>query len=120
MLKSLLIGAGLAGAIGLAAQAAQPDMSNAAPQGKAQDTAAQSDAGAAMAAKPGMMVRDANGEEIGSIVQVGQTAEGVSAVVVKVDGQPFTLAASTLTPAKGGFVSSMTKAQIKAAPKGGG
>jgi hypothetical protein len=132
MLKVLLMGAGMATVVGLAAQA-QPGMPEPAqstgqppsgytPEDKAQDArnAAQPDTGAAPVARPGMVVRDPNGDVVGTIVQVGQTGDGVSAVVVQVDGQPFTMAASTLTPAKGGFVSSMTKSQIKAAPKAPG
>jgi hypothetical protein len=126
MLKTLLLSASFALAIGAAAQA-QPSMppsdtappSDSAPPADATaPSASQAGVDAAMVAKPGMVVKDNAGATVGTVVQAGQTAEGVHAVVVQVDGSPFTMAANTLTPTGEGLVSSMTKAQIKAAAAG--
>ena len=127
MLKHMVAGAGLALALGFAAQA-QPDATPTTPdrsesamssdQAPAASSATQSGVDAAAVAKPGMIVKDNAGATIGTVMQAGKTAEGISAVVVKVDGKPFTVAATTLTPAGDGLVSSMSKAEIKGAPAG--
>jgi hypothetical protein len=117
LFRNLLLGAGVATALGFAAQAQSmpaPDQGAAPPP--AEDQAPPPSAmDAAPAAKPGMVVKDSAGATLGKIVQVGQTADGQSAVVVNVDGKPFTLAANMLTPTSDGMAVSMTKAQIKAA-----
>ena len=121
MFRNLLLGASVATALGFAAQAqTMPAPDQGATPPTADQAAAPASADAASSAKPGMLVKDSAGAAIGKIVQVGQTADGQSAVVVNVDGKPFTLAASVLTPSGGGMVSSMTKAQIKAATKAPG
>ncbi len=125
LFKNLLLGAGLAATLGFAAHAQSmpaPDQSDAqAPAGQPPADAAAPPSGAdATAAKPGMVVKDSAGATLGKVVQVGQTADGQSAVVVEVDGAPITLAANMLTPNGNGLVSSMTKAQIKAASKSPG
>jgi hypothetical protein len=114
MIKSLLLGASLATAVGFAASA-QPAMPG--PDHEAAPSAAQAGVDASAVAKPGMVVTDNTGATVGTVTQVGKTAAGESAVVVRIDGQPFTLAADKLSPSGGGLVSSMTKAEIKAAPK---
>jgi hypothetical protein len=127
MLKTLLLGASFALAIGAAAEAqpsmppsdtAPPSDSAPPPADATAPSASQAGVDAAMVAKPGMVVKDNAGATVGTVVQAGQTAEGVHAVVVQVDGSPFTLAANTLTPTGDGLVSSMSKAQIKAAAAG--
>jgi hypothetical protein len=121
MLRNLLLSASLT-MLGFTAQA-QPGAMPAAPQSPASEppaapSASQSGVDAAAIAKPGMVVKDSAGATVGTVVQAGRTAEGVSAVVVQVDGRPFTLAASSLTPAGDGLVSSMSKTEIKAASPG--
>jgi hypothetical protein len=117
MLTRILAGAGLAAAIAFTAQAqSMPDAAQSAGQ-PAAGYAPSDRAASAATPRPGAVVKDANGQTVGTITQVGQTSAGESAVVVQVDGQPFTLAANVLSPAQGGFVSTMTKAQIKAAAR---
>ena len=64
-----------------------------------------------------MAVKDTTGAVVGSITQVGKTADGTPAVVVNIDGKPVGLPASMFTLAQNGseVVSSATKAQIEAA-----
>jgi hypothetical protein len=121
LFRNLLLGASVATALGFAAQAQTmpaPDEGAAPPSAEQAPAPAGADTGtdaSTTAAKPGMVVKDSAGETVGQVVQVGQTADGQAAVVVNVDGRPFTLAANMLTPAGDGMVSSVTKAQIKAA-----
>ncbi len=118
MLRTLFLGATLATTLGYAAQA-QPDpsSSSASPQSQApaDQAATQAGANAPSTAKPGMVVKDASGATVGTVVQVGQASNGQSAVVVNIDGKPISLAANMLTPAGDGLVSSMSKDEIKAA-----
>lgn len=119
MFRTLLLGVSLATTLGFAAHAQTmpaPDQ-NTAPPPTADEAGAPASANAASGARAGMTVTDSSGATIGKITQVGQTADGQSAVVIDVDGKPFTVAANTLSPSGAGMVSSMTKAQIKAAPK---
>jgi hypothetical protein len=115
MLKTLFLGAALATTMGYAAQA-QSDTapSGVAPQSQAPAQAA-ADANTPNTAKPGMVVKDASGATVGTVVQVGQATNGLSAVVVNIDGKPISLAANMLTPAGDGLVSSLSKDEIKAA-----
>jgi len=71
----------------------------------------------ASAFKAGMVVKDSTGVTIGTITRVSQAVDGTAQVAVNVDGKTLTIAASTLSvsPAGDAAVSSMTKAQIKAA-----
>src|ERR1700733_15505073 len=98
MFRNLLLGAGLAAALGFAAHSQTmpaPDQSDAqspAGQPSADASAPQSGSDTAAVAKPGMVVKDSAGATLGKVVQVGQTADGQSAVVVEVDGAPITLA----------------------------
>jgi hypothetical protein len=62
-----------------------------------------------------MVVKDASGAMVGTVVKVGKAANGQTAVVVNIDGKPISLAANMLTPAGDGLVSSMSKDEIKAA-----
>ncbi|MDP3747469.1 MAG: hypothetical protein Q8Q88_10530 [Phenylobacterium sp.] len=66
-----------------------------------------------------MVVKDSAGVTVGTITRVGKTADGAAAVAVNVDvdGKTVNLASSTLnlSPTGDAAVSSMTKAQIKAA-----
>lgn len=128
LFRTLLLGAGVATALGFAAQAQTtpaPESVAAPPPPAASppaDVAAAASAGvdATAAVKPGMIVKDNAGATVGKIVQVGKTADGTAAAVISVDGKSSTVAATTLTPAGDGLVSSMTKAQIKAAAKPAG
>lgn len=76
-------------------------------------TAAAQDA----ALRNGMVVKDSAGMTIGTIMRMGKGADGAPTVSLNVDGRVVTLAASTLTVSPTGrqAVSSMTKAQVKAA-----
>ncbi|MGR4863799.1 hypothetical protein [Caulobacter sp. LARHSG274] len=67
--------------------------------------------------KPGMIVKDSAGATVGTVEQVGQTADGSTAIEVSVDGKAINLSPSILAVSGDGeeAVSSMTKAQIKAA-----
>jgi len=113
MLRAFPIGLTLAATLGLAAQA---QVSSSPPPGAAKPPAAAATA-PDPALKPGMPVKDATGAMIGSITQVGQTADGTPAVVVSVDGKPVGLPASVLTVASNGAeaTASVTKAQIQGA-----
>ena len=121
--RSLLLGAGVATALGFAAQAQTmpaPDSAAAPPAASPPAdaaAAAQHGVDATAAVKPGMIVKDNAGATVGKIVQVGKTADGTAAAVISVDGKSSTVAATTLTPAGDGLVSSQTKAQIRAAAK---
>jgi hypothetical protein len=118
MIRQLILGAGLVSAA--SAAYAQPITHSSLPPPAVQSgmSAMQAASDADAVVKPGMTVRDDTGATVGTVTQVGKTAAGESAVVVNVDGQPFTLAASRLSASGGGgLVSSMTKAEIKGAPK---
>jgi hypothetical protein len=68
--------------------------------------------------KTGGMIKDAQGQVIGTIAKVVKTPDGATTVSVNVDGQNVNLPASNLKPsADGGAVSTMSKAQIKASTK---
>ncbi|WP_430421082.1 hypothetical protein [Phenylobacterium sp.] len=75
----------------------------------------------AMAGSPyrtGAIVKDAQGQMIGTIARVIKTPDGATTVSVSVDGRNVNLPASNLTPgADGGAVSAMSKAQITASTK---
>jgi hypothetical protein len=125
MSRALFLGSALAMTLGYAAhaQSAMPPSGASAPsqapadQAPADQSAAPSsaDTPTATTAKPGMVVKDSSGATVGTVVNVGKAANGLMAVVVNIDGKPVSLAANMLTPAGSGLVSSMTKAEIKAA-----
>jgi hypothetical protein len=66
--------------------------------------------------KSGMVVKDGTGATVGTIAQVGQTADGRPAVMIDVDGKQIGMLASNLSLGQGGAeaVSTMTKAQLQA------
>jgi hypothetical protein len=66
--------------------------------------------------KTGMVVKDGSGATVGTIAQIGQTADGRAAVMLNVDGKQIGILASNLSPGQSGAeaVSSLTKAQIQA------
>jgi hypothetical protein len=67
--------------------------------------------------RPGLIVRDPAGAIIGPITRVAQTANGATAVEVDLDGHRVSLSPSILMlkPSGDGVLSSMTKAEIRAA-----
>jgi hypothetical protein len=112
----LLVGAALALSVGFAAQAQPPATQPANPPSATSPPPADASATASMF-KAGMVVKDNAGATVGTITQVGRTSDGTAAVAVNVDGKAVALPASalSLSPAGDAAVSSMTKAQIKAA-----
>lgn len=117
MIKATILAAGLAGAVSASVLAqSMPQIS-----GSAGSTTAPAQEDAASFARPGMLVKDAEGAAIGSVVTAGKSsATGEPVVVVSVDGKRLNLAAASLNPAGNELVSSMTKAQILAAAKAPG
>ncbi|MBU1376783.1 MAG: hypothetical protein KKE02_18760 [Alphaproteobacteria bacterium] len=126
-MRSLLCGAALSLAFGLAAQAqvpgqaapgtVNPPVSNppaASPSAAAAPAA--SDASATVSPyKVGMTIKDAQGGAVGTIARVIRTPDGATTISASVDGRNVNLPASALTlSADGGAVSSMSKAQITA------
>lgn len=67
--------------------------------------------------KTGMAVTDKDGARVGTVTQIGHTAEGAPAVLLNVDGKTIGVPQSILTvsPAGDHAVSSVSKAQIIAA-----
>ena len=116
MLRALLCGSALALSVGLAAHAQDPASQQVNPPSATAPPATDANATAAKF-KAGMTVKDSAGTTIGKIIKVGKTTDGTTAVAVNIDGKMVNLATSTLTlsPTGGTVVSSMTKAQIKAA-----
>lgn len=122
MLRAFFLGATLA-TLGYAAQAQSNMSSSSAPpqsqapadQAPAEQSSAQTSPDAPTTAKPGMVVKDASGATVGTVVKVGKTASGQTAVVVNVDGKAVSLATNMLTPAGDGLLSSVSKEEIKAA-----
>ena len=125
-MRSLLCGATLSLAFGLAAHAQPP---GAAAPGTVNPPASNPAAPAPSAASPpaadanattspykaGMAIKDAQGSTIGTIARVIRTPDGATTISANVDGRNVNLPASTLTlSADGGAVSSMSKAQITA------
>jgi hypothetical protein len=70
--------------------------------------------------KTGMAVTDKNGARVGTVAQIGHTAEGAPAVLLDVDGKKIGVPESILTvdPAGDHAVASVTKAQIVTAGAG--
>jgi hypothetical protein len=119
MQHGCVLGAVVALSIGPAARA-QPPPSNPISPAPAETAPAgeQSDVGAvAPDFRPGMVVRDPSGATIGPITRVAQTADGAAAVEVDLDGRRVSLSPSILMlkPSGDGVLSSMTKAEIRAA-----
>jgi hypothetical protein len=114
-----LIGAIVISFIGFAAQAQPPPSNPISPaQPEAARTGDPADVSATLAAfRPGMLVKDASGVTVGPIRRVGQTADGAAAVEVELDGRAVSLSPHILTVNEtgDGALSSMTKAEIKAA-----
>ncbi len=61
-----------------------------------------------------MVVKDTTGATVGTIAQIGKTADGSAAVTVKVDGKEIGVLASALTPSGSQAISTQTKAQLLA------
>lgn len=119
MRQAYLLGAVLALSIGPAAHALPPPAEPVSPApAEAAPTAAPSDVSAvAPDFRPGLVVKDPSGLTIGPITRVAQTADGVTAVEVNLDGRRVSLSPSVLMlkPSGDGVVSSMTKAEIRGA-----
>jgi hypothetical protein len=115
LLSAAFLSAAMSLAAVLSAQAQDtPDPAQGAP---AAPPATSGDAQASSGLKAGMVVKDSAGATVGKITQVGQTSDGTAAAALDVDGKRVVVPASTLTVAEAGdqAVSSLTKAQIKAA-----
>lgn len=119
MKRSILLGAALAACFGGVAMAQAPadPMAGSTATPDASASSGADSASAIAAVKPGAPVKDPSGAMIGTVTRVGQSSDGQLAVVVRIDGQPVNLSANILTPEGNSLVSSMTKAQIKAAAK---
>lgn len=117
MRRALFCGALPALAVGFAAHAQTPESQPVNPPPSATSPPATDTSAATSMYKPGMTVKDSAGDTIGKITRVGRTADGTAAVAVDMDGKTVNLAASTLSlNARGDeAVSTMTKAEIKAA-----
>lgn len=113
MTRVFLIGAGLALALGVSAQA--QDMPQQAPDPAANPPTS------AKASLPGLKagtpIKDSSGSLIGTIVKVGQTAAGEQVAEVSIDGKSVKLPVTVLTPAPdgGSAISSLSKSAILSA-----
>lgn len=125
MMRVLLTGAALSLAAGVAVAQAPPAASTQvnppntpAPSTAATPPASDTTAVAGSPYKTGGLIKDAQGQVIGTIARVIKTPDGATTVSVTVDGRNVNLPASNLTPsADGGAVSTMSKAQIAASTK---
>ena len=119
MRHGFLLGPVLALATGYAAHAQTPPGQPVNPTPSEQaPTGEQPDASAKVAGfRPGMIVKDASGSTIGPITRVGQTAEGVAAIEVDLNGRRVSLSPTVLTLSTTGdtVMSSMSKAELQAA-----
>ena len=111
-MRALFYGSALALSVGVAALAQDP----ASPPSARPPPASDANATASMF-KMGMVIKDSAGATVGRIARVGKTSDGTAAVGVNIDGKMVDLATSTLSLSPSGTqaVSSMTKAEMKAA-----
>ena len=111
-MRALFYGTVLALSFGCAALAQNPT-ANTPPASDAYATAPTS------MVKTGMVVKDSAGATIGNITSIRKAADGTATVAIAVDGKMVHLPGSALSLSPSGkqAVSSMTKAEIKAAPR---
>jgi len=119
-MRALFYGSVLALSVGFAAlaqdaasQPVNPPSASAPPASDASATASTS------TFKTGMVVKDSAGFTVGTIARVRKAADGTASVSIAVDGKMVNLpgASLSLSPSGKQAVSSMTKAEIKAAPR---
>src|SRR5262245_54063390 len=121
MQREFVFGAALSLIAGLAAHAQPPATAAQPPANSTQvnPPTASAPPAADVSAKasvytPGMTIKDAQGQTIGTIDRVIKTPDGATTVAAKVDGRTVNLPGSSLTLSGGSAISSMSKAQITA------